>query len=339
MKFSLPSAKIDIGLWLLGLSLLPSAWLALGVGSVDLGSVAGLLWFTGDVPPSWRQTVLWELRLPRVLLALAAGAALALSGAWLQSLLRNPLADPGLLGISAGAALGAVTVGVGLGLPLLAPWGALAGGWGLAWLGYRLTQRRGVVDLAGLLLVGIALNALAGALLGLLLALTGDAQLRQWLFWQWGSLSGAAWPGLVGLTLVLLLGVWASVRAAVTLDVLLLGEADAEYLGVRVAWMQGLGLFLVAALTGVVTALVGVVGFVGLIAPHLARLCVGAGHRRVLPLAALLGAQLLLGADTLARSLLAPTELPLGIVTALLGAPVFLGLWWRLTGDAASPRA
>ncbi len=293
----------------------------------------------GPVPLDWTGTgalVFWELRLPRVLLALVAGAALALSGAWLQSLLHNPLADPGLLGISAGAALGAVGMGVGLGWTAAVPLGALLGSWSLAWLSYRLAQRAGQLDLSGLLLVGLTLNALAGAGLGLLLAFSGDVQLRQWLFWQWGSLTGVRWDSLAWLSLLLLGTLLLSLRWAKALDALLLGPLEAGYLGVAVPRMQRLGLLLVALLAGSVTALTGVIGFIGLIAPHLARLCVGAGHQSLLPLAALLGAGLLLGADTLARSVLAPAELPLGILTALVGSPVFLLLWWRLR-HAASP--
>lgn len=310
------------------------------LGLLALLLATGLALQLGPVTLDWNSTgglIFWELRLPRILLALVAGAALALSGAWLQSLLHNPLADPSLLGISAGAALGAVGVGVGLGWPQAIPLGALLGGWGLAWLSYRLAQQAGQLDLSGLLLVGLTLNALAGALLGLILALSGDTQLRQWLFWQWGSLAGAHWFGLIALALVLLLALALSLRWARALDALLLGPLEATYLGVAVSHMQRRGLLLVALLAGGVTALTGIIGFIGLIAPHLARLCVGAEHRYLLPLAALLGAGLLLGADTLARTLLAPAELPLGILTALVGSPVFLLLWWRSVRHVASP--
>ena len=273
--------------------------------------------------------IVWELRLPRVLTAAAVGAGLALAGAVMQSLTRNPLADPYLLGLSSGASLGAVAVlvlGVALLLPVAAFVGAvlaLAAALGLAGSLGTLTPGRTV-------LAGLAVGQLcaAGTSFVIFWSATGDSY-REILAWLMGSLAGAGWAavGTAGAA-VLVLGT-VLVLSSRTLDAFAFGDTAASALGIDVARTRWTLLTVVALLTGALVAVSGSIGFVGLILPHAVRLVVGAGHRRLLPLAALAGASFLVWADTAARTLFEPRELPVGIVTAFVGAPVFALLLWR----------
>lgn len=283
--------------------------------------------------------VLWSIRLPRIALATTVGALLAVAGAIMQGLFRNPLADPALIGVSGGAALAAAATIV-LGdralaaaavrlpieiLPLAAFLGALATTTAL----YRLATREGRTSIATLLLAGLAVAALTNAAIGLLVFLSDDRQLRDITFWMLGSLSGATWPKVVALTPFLVAVVASVPFIARGLDLLVLGEAEAFYGGIAVEWLKRLSIVLVAAAIGAAVSICGVIGFVGLVVPHLLRLALGPAHRLLLPASALLGAALLLGADTFARVLVAPAELPIGIVTAAIGAPFFLVLLLR----------
>lgn len=294
-----------------------------------LGARFGLL-PEGAVDPQ-QSAVLFSLRFPRVLFGALAGAALGASGAALQGVFRNALADPGLLGISGGAALCAavsIVLGVhptGLGLyamPLL----AFAGALGSAALVWRLGHRDGQANASLLVLAGVAVNALTGAATGALTFAANDAQLRSLTFWTLGSLGGATPPMLYALTPLLTLAFVALVRIAPALDALTLGERDAALLGVSVNRTRRVAIVCAALAAGAVVAFAGVIGFVGLVAPHAARMLLGASHRGVIPGAALLGAVLLLLADSLARTAVSPAELPLGVVCAGFGAPAFLGL-------------
>jgi iron complex transport system permease protein len=286
--------------------------------------------------------VLGVVRAPRVLLAGLIGAGLGVAGAAMQGLFRNPLADPGLIGVSAGAALAAVAaivLGPGLfgraagvlGLWML-PIAAFVGGMGATLLIARLATRDGVTGVATLLLAGIAVNALCGALTGLMVFAADDRQLRDVTFWTLGSLAGARWEqlpvaaALIGLPTLLLL--W----LARPLNALTLGEREAFHLGTRVEAVKRVAVALAAISVSAGVAMSGLIGFVGLVVPHLVRLGFGTDHRLVLPGAALLGAALMVLADLAARSLAAPAELPVGVVTALLGAPFFL---WLLRRRAA----
>lgn len=273
--------------------------------------------------------IVWELRLPRVLTAAAVGAGLAVAGAVMQSLTRNPLADPYLLGLSSGASLGAVAVlvlGVGILLPVAAFAGAalaLAAALGLAGSLGTLTPARTV--LAGL---AVAQLCAAGTSFVIFWSATGDSY-REILAWLMGSLAGADWSAVaIAGVAVLVLGT-ALVLSGRTLDAFAFGDTAASALGVDVARTRWTLLTVVALLTGALVAVSGSIGFVGLIVPHAVRLLVGAGHRRLLPLAAVVGATFLVWADTAARTLFEPRELPVGIVTAFLGAPVFALLLWR----------
>ncbi|MDN3809357.1 FecCD family ABC transporter permease [Klebsiella aerogenes] len=274
------------------------------------------------------------IRLPRVLLALLVGAALALSGCVMQGLFRNPLADPGLLGISSGAALAvacwlvlplSVPALLALYMPMLAAFiGSLA-----VMAVIFILSRTGDGSLSRLLLVGIAINALSGALVGVLAWLSNDAQLRQLSLWGMGSLGQAEWPMLLvaaSLIIPASIAVW---RMATRLNLLQLGDEEAHYLGVNVRALQRLLLLCSAVLVAAAVAISGVIGFIGLVVPHLMRMWLGADHRGLIPGSLLAGAILLLIADTLARTVAAPAEMPVGLLTSLLGAPWFLWLIFR----------
>nr|WP_282572044.1 iron ABC transporter permease [Roseomonas acroporae] len=292
--------------------------------------------------------VLGVIRAPRVLLAAMLGAGLAAAGTVMQGLFRNPLADPALLGISAGAALAAVAAIVfghglfgglfgpqagALGLWLL-PVAAFAGGLAITFALSRLGTRAGVTSVPLLLLSGVALNALCGALTGLLIFMADERQARDITFWTLGSLAGARWPQVpVALALVLLPALLL-LPLARPLNALVLGESGAFHLGVDVERLKRVAVVLSAVTVAAGVAAAGLVGFVGLVVPHLVRLAFGADNRLVLPGSMLLGASLLVLADLAARWLAAPAELPVGVVTALLGAPFFLWLLRRRAGLA-----
>jgi iron complex transport system permease protein len=288
--------------------------------------------------------VLGVVRAPRVLMAALVGAGLGAAGAAMQGLFRNPLADPGLIGVSSGAALAAVAAIVlggsvfGAAAGLLGLWmlplAAFIGGLGATALMARLGSVGGVTSVATLLLAGVAVNALAGALTGMLIFMADDRQVRDITFWTLGSVAGARWAQLPVVALLVGLPTIALCALARPLNALLLGEAEAFHLGTRVEVVKRIAVVLAAIAVAAGVAFTGLIGFVGLVVPHLVRLAFGADHRLVLPGAALLGAALLVLADLLARSLAAPAELPVGVVTALLGAPFFLWLLRRRGGLA-----
>lgn len=273
------------------------------------------------------------LRLPRVVLGGCVGAGLGIAGAVLQGLFRNPLVDPGLVGVSSGAALTAsalmVLGGEAGSTPPLLTAAAFAGGLVAAWSVQRLAQVNGRTLIVSLLLAGVAINATAGAAIGLLSYIATDAQLRSLTFWSLGSLGGATWERTLWAAPLTVVAVLALLRLSRPLNVLLLGESEAEHLGVAVESVKRRALLLAVLLVASSVALCGVIGFVGLVVPHAVRLLVGPDHRLVLPGSALLGAGLLLWADLASRALVAPAELPLGIVTASIGGPFFLALLLR----------
>ncbi|MDD0844695.1 FecCD family ABC transporter permease [Pseudomonas sp. Gutcm_11s] len=284
------------------------------------------------------ELILGQIRLPRSLLGLCVGIVLALSGVAMQGLFRNPLADPGLVGVAGGAALGAAIAIVGGSMvgglpPALAPYllsiCAFSGGLIVTAVVYRFGRRDGQTNVATMLLAGVALTAMSGAGVGLFTYLADDATLRSLTFWNLGSLNGASYPRLWPLLLVTVgVAVWLPRRAS-ALNALLLGESEARHLGFNVERIK-LELVLCTALgVGAAVAAAGLIGFIGLVVPHLMRLLVGPDHRVLLPASLLAGASLLLLADLVARLVLAPAELPIGIVTALIGAPFFLYLLVR----------
>ncbi len=329
----------------MGVLLLLAFWLSLALGPVSLplgDTLLAALRLMG-LPIDGEglqqaELILGQIRLPRSLLGLCVGIVLALSGVAMQGLFRNPLADPGLVGVAGGAALGAAIAIVGGSMigglpPALAPYllsiCAFSGGLVVTAVVYRFGRRDGQTNVATMLLAGVALTAMSGAGVGLFTYLADDATLRSLTFWNLGSLNGASYPRLWPLLLVTLgVAIWLPRRAS-ALNALLLGESEARHLGFNVERIK-LELVLCTALgVGAAVAAAGLIGFIGLVVPHLMRLLVGPDHRVLLPASLLAGASLLLLADLVARLVLAPAELPIGIVTALIGAPFFLYLLVR----------
>jgi len=326
--------------------LIASLVIACGVGAYPIApsTIVRMLlqWVglgAGDAIPLEQQSVIWSIRLPRVMLGALIGAGLGASGAAMQALFRNPLADPSLTGMSGGAALAATSVivlgaSVAPGLSQLLgaatlPLAAFAGGLSVSMVVFQLATRAGHTSIAMLLLAGIALNALAEAAIGLFTFIASDTQLRTLTFWRLGSAAGATWQAVAVAAPAILLASVVLVSRARAYDALALGEAEARHLGVPVEQLKMLTLAGCALAAGTAVAMSGMVLFVGLVAPHLVRLACGPGHRVVVPGATLIGAVLVVGADAAARSVAAPAELPLGVFTALFGVPFFIALLLR----------
>lgn len=273
------------------------------------------------------QRVLIDIRIPRVLFSSLNGAALAVAGVTMQALFRNPLAEPGLVGISSGAALGAVLaiVFTAGGFVTIAA-AAFAGSIAATWLAYSMGRR--FHGIAGLLLAGIAINTIAGSGIGLLTYMANDAQLRDLTFWSMGSLAGGTWKALGLMAPPVMLIMFYLCRQWRTMNALLLGEREAAHLGFQLAAVRRQLIIATALLVGPLVAVTGGIGFVGLVVPHLARMLLGAHHRYLLPISMLAGALILTLADWLARVLISPAELPIGLVTSLVGGPFF---FWLLT--------
>lgn len=319
--------------------------LAVSAASLSTGASGGVVWsalghvLRGEAIAARDAVILFDIRVPRLAMGILVGAALAVSGAVMQGLFRNPLADPGLVGVGAGAGLGAIgAIVLGSLLPFglrdaldyyLVPVAAFLGGWLTTILLYRLSTHRGRTSVAVMLLGGIAIAALAGALSGILIYLADDAQLRDLTFWGLGSLAGATWDKVLIAGPLILLALAATPFLARALNGLALGEGPAAHLGIPVQRMKNAAILTVAAATGAAVAVSGGIGFVGIVVPHLLRLMIGPDHRYLLPNAALLGASLLLLADMISRTIVAPAELPIGIVTATLGGPFFLWILMR----------
>jgi iron complex transport system permease protein len=329
----------------LSVACLLAIWLSLALGPVSLPLMdtlrAGMRLLGVPVQGDNLQQaelILGQIRVPRTLLGLAVGAVLALSGVAMQGLFRNPLADPGLVGVSSGAALGAaiaIVAGASLGgipepiEPYLLSIFAFAGGLIVTAIVYRLGRRDGQTSVGIMLLAGVAMTALAGSIIGLFTYLADDATLRTLTFWNLGTLNGASYARLWPLLLVCVFVIGWLPRRAKALNALLLGESEARHLGIEVERLKRELVLCIALGVGAAVAAAGLIGFVGLIVPHLVRLMAGPDHRIVLPASALAGASLLLFADVFARLVLAPAELPIGIVTAFIGAPFFLFLLVR----------
>jgi iron complex transport system permease protein len=317
----------------LRLILLAAATAALSVFAVCTGPTALLdfarLWDllrSGPSTPELERAaiVLWELRLPRVLLAAAAGANLAIGGLLLQAIFRNPLAEPYLLGLSSGGALGGV-IALAAGMTVLT-WPALAGSLAVAAIVLLVCRRRIASDLPSLLLAGVALGALAQAFTTAIILRFDPGALRSILFWLMGSFSGRGWTEVWMLAPSALAGGLIAWLLNRPLDLLALGGESAHHLGVRVGALQTGGIMLAAALAALTVAACGTIGFVGLMAPHLARRLAGPNHAVSVPACAMVGAMLTVGSDLAARTLLAGTELPVGVVTGALGCLFFLAL-------------
>jgi|TARA_B110000196_G_scaffold319748_1_gene338765 iron complex transport system permease protein len=329
----LSQKQISILAFLVGLSLF-CFFIATSIGSYSI-SLPKI--FLGN-PEPLQKIVLLEIRLPRVLLSALVGASLGIAGASLQGLFRNPLADPGLIGVSAGAALGAaliIVIGSNfvssfvLGVFLL-PIAAISGAFLVILLLYLLTQGFGHQGVTYMLLVGIAVNAIASVGIGILTLISTDSELRGLTFWTMGSFGGATWPLLLPAIVIVVIAFFYLIPCARKLDLLQLGEPEAYRLGVNIKKLKYKVIFSSAAAVGASVALSGMVGFVGLVVPHLVRLIGGVNHNYLLPASALMGASLMITADLIARTIIQPAELPVGLITSTIGSPFFLWLIFRL---------
>jgi iron complex transport system permease protein len=333
--------SLSVGLPAVALALLVAIVLSVGVGPVEiaprttLGVVSHEILGIGEPGPQLESTVVMSLRLPRILFGALTGAALAVSGAVMQSLFRNPLADPGVIGVSGGASTGAVAAIVLLGsvgasaFAWLVPAAAFLGGLLAVALIYTLARPGRGHGTSRLLLVGIAVGAGFSAITGFLTFVADDEELQSVVFWQMGSLDDIDWVKLaVGAIVVVACTVGVCLMHR-KLDALTLGERSAYYLGLDVVKVRRVLIVLTALLTSVTVAFAGTIGFVGLVVPHVVRLLTGPAHRGLLPLTALVGALLIVVADTIARSVAPPAEVPIGLLTSALGAPFFLFLVLR----------
>ncbi|WP_422461264.1 FecCD family ABC transporter permease [Endozoicomonas sp. ALB115] len=318
---------------------------SIGVGAVPIpaGDILTILFdrlgLSDSTISNQSALIIESIRLPRTLLGLIVGGSLAVAGASMQGLFRNPLADPSIVGVSSGAALGAGSAIVLGGLlfagapSLVQSYSvsilAFVGGVLSTWLVYKVGTTSNGTSVATMLLAGVAINALAGAGMGMLNYVADDTMLRNLTFWQMGSLGGATWDLVIICATLLIPVVLILGRYGLVLNALLLGESEARHLGIDVQKVKLTLIFLTALAVGVSVSVSGFIGFVGLVVPHLIRLAVGPDHRILLPASAMLGGILLLVADMLSRTIVAPAELPIGIVTALMGAPFFLSLLWQ----------
>lgn len=322
------SAPMALWLLTLALALAMLGAIAHGAVAIPLRDLPALLWGAPTPDNALWRNVLIDIRLPRVLFAAVTGAGLAISGAAMQALFRNPLAEPGLIGISAGGSLGAVAAIVltSGGFWITAP-SAFAGSLLATMCAYAVGRR--VPGVAGLLLAGVAITATSFSVIGLFTFVATDAQLRDLTFWNMGSLGGANWTILAFLgPWVLLMSVWLISQWRV-MNALLLGEREAQHLGYALGRVRAQLVLASALIVGPLVAATGTIVFVGLVVPHLVRMTLGANHRWLLPATVLAGALALVLADWMARTVVVPAELPIGLVTGLVGGPFFLWLLAR----------
>lgn len=312
----------------LGVSL--AVAISMGAYSVSPTELWGAL--RGATSDPYATAVLWDIRLPRVVLAALIGACLAIAGTVMQGIFGNPLAEPGLVGVSSGAAVGAV-LAIVVGATAVGVWvqpaAAFLGGLLVTVLVYGMGRVDGRSEVLTLILTGVGINAFCGAVIGLLMSISDDAQLRSITFWTLGSVSTATWQSVASVIPVALIGFLLMPWLARPLDLLALGERSAAHLGVNVERVRQVAILATALLTAAAVAVAGIIGFVGLVVPHATRLVVGPGHRLLLPASALAGALLLVWADLISRTIAEPREVPLGVVTALIGSPVFFLLLRR----------
>jgi iron complex transport system permease protein len=328
---------VVLGTLALALLMAVGAGAAVGAFSVSPGELIGAVTHKvgldlGPRPDQLTESVLWDIRFPRVVLAVVVGAALGCAGATMQGTFANPLAEPGIVGVSAGAALGAV-VAIVIGFTALGTWSltssAFVGGLVTVVAVYFAARDNGRTEVVTLILTGIAVNAFAGALIGLLTFFSDDAELRAITFWNLGSVATATWPKVAAVAPLALAGVALTTVHARKLDLLALGDRPARHLGIDVERLRMGLLTVVAVLTAAAVAVSGIILFVGLVVPHLVRMVAGPGHRLLLPASALGGGTLLVLADLAARTVAAPAEVPLGVITALVGSPFFFWLLRR----------
>ncbi len=330
------SAGVLLGLtFLLGLAIV----IAAGRGAVPIapeevvGSISRRLGLAlGTAPDPFNDNVLWEIRLPRVMLAAVVGGALGCAGAAMQGTFANPLAEPGIVGVSSGAALGAV-LSIVFGITIAGTWSlaaaAFVGGLLTVIAVYLAARQNGRTEVVTLILTGVAVNAMTGASIGLLSYISTDAQLRSITFWTLGSVAQATWPKVAVVAPIAVVGIGLVWSQSHKLDLLALGEAPARHLGVDVERLRMTMLIAVAVLTASAVSVSGILLFIGLVVPHLVRMAAGPGHRLLIPASALGGAAILVVGDLFARTIAAPAEIPLGVLTSLIGSPVFFWLLRR----------
>ena len=332
--------KQFLAVLLLILAVTASLSLSLGAASLSLLELVRTLTFwTGFIsqePEALSMVVVHDIRLPRLVLGALIGASLAMAGAAIQGLFRNPLADPGLIGVSSGAALAAVMLIV-LGNTVFASWfefagwlalpiAAFTGGGLVTWVIYKIATHSDSPQVTTMILAGVAITALCGAATGLLTYVADDAELRTLTFWSMGSLAAVTWADVAVSAPWLIAAIILFPLTAKALNVLLMGEAVSGHLGIPVSFIRKFIFLLTAIAVGAGVAVAGMIGFIGLVVPHLVRLAVGPNHHWLLPLSGVAGATLLLLADLLARTIVAPAELPIGLITSLIGGPFFLWL-------------
>ncbi len=332
--------RLLLGTAVIGTALIAASLVALSTGPVAipftdaLSALFGWVGIGDSSASDTQQAVIENIRIPRLLLAVGAGAGLGVAGATMQGLFRNPLADPGIIGVSAGGALGAViaiAAGLAVASTLFLPLFAFVGA-GVATVVVFVVgvAAGGRVSMASLLLAGVAVSSFFGAITSAIIILTSDLEAqREMVFWLAGGLEGARWESVRIVLPIVLAGIAVLVAYARDLNLLLVGEDEARSLGVRVAFVRIVLLSIASLLTGTAVAFTGTIAFVGLVVPHSVRLVLGPDHRALIPLSALGGALFLLVADTLARNVASPVEIRVGIITALTGAPFFLFLLIR----------
>ncbi len=296
--------------------------------------------YMDSLPTKIESMVIWDIRFPRVLLGVLVGSSLAVAGALMQGLFRNPLADPGIIGVTSGGAVGA-SIMIVLGSMIVGdefvdtlgafaiPLAAITGAFMVTLLIYRLSLIGEHVDIVSMLLIGIAINALAGALIGIIVFMATDEEVRTLTFWGLGSLARGDWHMLSCAAPFFVIPLLFVSIFSKSLNALLLGEEEAMHLGIEVSKLKKILILTTASLVGAAVSLTGSIGFIALVVPHIIRSIATSDHRLLLPAAGLLGASLLVLSDIVARTLVSPAELPIGILTALLGAPVFLSLLIR----------
>ncbi|TMN71947.1 iron ABC transporter [Pseudoalteromonas sp. S1727] len=309
-------------------------FIALSKGGVTISISEIIAIINQTAEDQLKHAIIWQIRLPRIVLAMIVGAGLAACGAAMQAIFRNPLADPGLIGVSSGAALGAVATIV-LGTSIFAnfsdsfgiyavPVGAFLGCIGVCVFIYRLSAHSGQFTIISLLLAGIAVNAIVGSLIGVLTLISNDQQLRDLTFWSMGSLAGNHFAMMTPTLCIIIACCIGLLRLAKPLNLYLLGEAQAKHLGINVTKLKKQVFIYTALCTGAAVAITGIIGFVGFIVPHIVRLILGPDHRYLMP-ASILGGALMLGlADLFARTVILPAEVPIGLITSAIGGPFFL---------------
>ena len=285
-----------------------------------------------------QQSVLWEIRIPRIVLGIMVGLALASSGAILQGLFRNPLVDPGFIGVSSGAAVGAM-IGIMFLSPLLIllpflkyldsfilPILAVIGAFTTTMIIYKMSKISKKTNIMAMLLAGIAINALAGSIIGLFVSISSDSELRSFTFWTLGGLDNANWKVSIISSILILISFLIIYNIRKQLDVFMLGDAEAHHLGINVEFLKKKVILIASTMVGISVSFCGMIGFIGLVTPHIIRLFIGPKHKYLIPGSALLGAILLIFSDLISKTIIAPAQLPVGVITSIIGAPFFIWL-------------